>query len=120
MTPSKAKSRRPSRVIQFLTQEELRRLLAANEDKRDRAIFPRRVPPRPPRVRNRPPLAGRPRPQPRPHSRPPREGLALRVYPMQPDTVNFLRSYLKSRSSEASYLFPYQRGRVNPARSKTK
>ncbi len=103
MTTSKA--RRQDRAITFLTQEEVHRLFSAIKTKRDRAIFA---------VAYRHGL------------RASEVGMLQRtdvdlkaaritinrvkgsmsgVYPMSPDTVKLLRSYLKTRNDASPYLF---------------
>src|SRR5919201_4945405 len=101
---------RPQRVIHFLTQEEMKRLLAVIKSKRDRAIFL---------------LAYR-------HGlRASEIGLLQRtdidlkqgrltvhrlkgslsaIYPMQPDMIKLLRSYLRPRTDDSPYLFLSNRG----------
>jgi integrase len=96
--------------MQFLTQEELRRLLAVIKDKRDKALFL---------------LAYR-------HGlRASEIGLLQRtdvdlkqgritihrlkgslsgIYPLQPDVIKPLRSYLRSRTDASPYLFISNRG----------
>jgi len=99
-------TKRPrQRVIHFLTQEEMKRLLAVIKDKRDRAIFLTAY---------------------RHGLRASEIGLLQKtsvdmkqgritiqrlkgslsaVYPMQPDEIKLLRSYLRSREDESPYLF---------------
>ncbi len=116
MTRNGKKQRRPQRVIHFLTQEETRRLFAAVKDKRDRAIFLTAY---------------------RHGLRASEIGLLQRtsvdlkqgrmtiqrlkgslsgVYPMQPDEIKLLRSYIRSREDESPYLFVSNRG-VPPDRT---
>ena len=99
------KGRRQERVIHFLTQDELRRLFKVMKSKRDRAIF---------LVAYRHGL------------RASEIGLLQRadvdvkqgrvsihrlkgsisaVYPMQPDVLKSVRSYLRTRTDESPYLF---------------
>ena len=97
--------RRPERIIYFLTQDELRRLFKVIRSKRDKAIFL---------------MAYR-------HGlRASEIGLLQRVdvdakqgriaihrlkgslsavYPMQPDVLKAIRSYLRTRTDESPYLF---------------
>ena len=102
--------RRPERTIHFLTQDELRRLFKVIRSKRDRAIF---------LVAYRHGL------------RASEIGLLQRadvdakqgrvsihrlkgsisgVYPMQPDVLKAIRSYLRTRADESPYLFVSNRG----------
>src|SRR5215510_10684917 len=97
--------RRPERIIHFLTQDELRRLFKVMKSKRDRAIF---------LVAYRHGL------------RASEIGLLQRadvdakqgrisihrlkgsisgMYPMQPDVLKAIRSYLRTRTDESPYLF---------------
>jgi site-specific recombinase XerD len=97
--------RRPERIIYFLTQDELRRLFKVIRSKRDKAIF---------LVAYRHGL------------RASEIGLLQRadvdakqgrisihrlkgsisaVYPMQPDVLKAIRSYLRTRTDESPYLF---------------
>src|SRR5215475_10354722 len=99
------KGRRQERVIHFLTQDELRRLFKVMKSKRDRAIF---------LVAYRHGL------------RASEIGLLQRVdvdtkqgrisihrlkgslsavYPIQPDVLKVIRSYLRTREDESPYLF---------------
>jgi type 1 fimbriae regulatory protein FimB len=109
-TASSALPRHPQRVIHFLTQEECKRLLAVIKLKRDRVIFL---------------LAYR-------HGlRASEIGLLQRtdvdlkqgrltvhrlkgslsvIYPMQPDMLKLLRSYLRTRTDGSPYLFLSNRG----------
>src|SRR5919198_1144063 len=106
----KPKTRRGSGRLQFLTQEELKRLFAVMKDKRDRALFF---------------LAYR-------HGlRASEIGLLQRtdvdlkqgritiqrlkgslsgIYPLQPDVIKLLRSYLRVRTDSSPYLFISNRG----------
>jgi integrase/recombinase XerD len=108
--PTESSVRRSQRVIHFLTQEELKRLLAVIKPKRDRAIFL---------------LAYR-------HGlRASEIGLLQRtdvdlrqgritvhrlkgslsaIYPMQPDMLKLVRSYLRTRTDDSPYLFLSNRG----------
>ena len=108
--PSKPKIRRGSGTMQFLTQEELKRLFAVIKDKRDKALFL---------------LAYR-------HGMRASEiGLLRRtdvdlkqaritlqrlkgslsgIYPLQPDVIKLLRSYLRARNDASPYLFISNRG----------
>jgi site-specific recombinase XerD len=102
--------RRPERIIYFLTQDELRRLFKVIRSKRDKAIF---------LVAYRHGL------------RASEIGLLQRadvdakqgrvsihrlkgsisgVYPMQPDMLKAIRSYLRTRADESPYLFLSKRG----------
>ena len=102
--------RRQERTIHFLTQDELRRLFKVMRSKRDRAIF---------LVAYRHGL------------RASEIGLLQRadvdakqgrisihrlkgslsaVYPMQPDVLKAIRSYLRTRNDESPYLFVSNRG----------
>src|SRR5919204_5498118 len=107
---TKPKTRRGSGTLQFLTQEELKRLLAVITDKRDKALFL---------------LAYR-------HGlRASEIGLLQRtsvdlkqgritihrlkgslsgIYPLQPDLIKLLRAYLRSRTDASPYLFISNRG----------
>jgi site-specific recombinase XerD len=97
--------RRPSPTVTFLTQDELKRLVSTIKDKRDRAIF---------LITYRHGL------------RASEIGLLQRtdldlkqsrvtihrlkgslsgVYPMQPDMVKLLRSYIRERTDSSPYLF---------------
>jgi site-specific recombinase XerD len=109
-TPHKPKTRRGSGTMQFLTQEELKCLLAVIKDQRDKPLFL---------------LAYR-------HGlRASEIGLLQRtdvdlqqgritvhrlkgslsaVYPLQPDVIKLLRSYLRSRTDSSPYLFISNRG----------
>jgi integrase len=106
----KPKTRRGSGRMQFLTQEELKRLFAVIKDRRDKALFF---------------LAYR-------HGlRASEIGLLQRtdvdlkqgritihrlkgslsgIYPLQPDVIKLLRSYLRGRSDSSPYLFISNRG----------
>src|ERR671936_449563 len=106
----KPKTRRGSGKMQFLTQEELKRLFAVITDKRDKALYV---------------LAYR-------HGlRATEVGLLQRtdvdlkqgritihrlkgslsgIYPLQPDVIKLLRSYLRSRTDSLPYLFISNRG----------
>jgi site-specific recombinase XerD len=109
-THSSERARRPERIIYFLTQDELRRLLKVIRSKRDKAIF---------LVAYRHGL------------RASEIGLLQRadvdakqgrvsihrlkgsisaVYPMQPDVLKAIRSYLRTRADESPYLFMSNRG----------
>src|SRR2546421_12068430 len=99
------KTRRGSGTMQFLTQEELKRLLAVIKDKRDKVLFL---------------LAYR-------HGlRASEIGLLQRtdvdlkqgritihrlkgslsgIYPLQPDVIKLLRAYLRARTDSSPYLF---------------
>ena len=109
-TPTAEHVRRQERTIHFLTQDELRRLFKVMKSKRDRAIF---------LVAYRHGL------------RASEIGLLQRadvdakqgriaihrlkgsisgVYPMQPDVVKPIRSYLRTRADESPYLFVSNRG----------
>ena len=101
----KPKTRRGSGKMQFLTQEELKRLFAMIKDKRDKALFL---------------LAYR-------HGlRASEIGLLQRtdidlkqgritihrlkgslsgIYPLQPDVIKLLRAYLRARTDSSPYLF---------------
>jgi site-specific recombinase XerD len=104
-THSSERARRPERIIYFLTQDELRRLLKVIRSKRDKAIF---------LVAYRHGL------------RASEIGLLQRadvdakqgrisihrlkgsisaVYPMQSDVLKAIRSYLRTRTDESPYLF---------------
>jgi integrase len=107
---SKPKTRRGSGTMQFLTQEELKRLFAVIKDKRDKALYL---------------LAYR-------HGlRASEIGLLQRtdvdlkqgritihrlkgslsgIYPLQPDVIKLLRSYLRTRTDGSPYLFISNRG----------
>jgi len=104
--------RRPEqRTIQFLTQDELRRLFKVIRSKRDKAIF---------LVAYRHGLraseigllqrtdvgckAGE-------GFYSPVEGSISGVYPMQPDVLKVIRSYLRARADESPYLFLSWRSR---------
>jgi site-specific recombinase XerD len=97
--------RRPSPTVTFLTQDELKRLVSTIKDKRDRAIFLMAY-----RHGLRASEIGLLQ----------REDLDLKqgrvtihrlkgslsgVYPMQPDMVKLLRSYLRERTDSSPYLF---------------
>src|SRR6266404_2867006 len=109
--PVRSSPRREERVINFLTQDELRRLFKVIRSKRDKAIF---------LVAYRHGL------------RASEIGLLQRadvdvkqgrvsihrlkgsisgVYPMQPDVLKAIRSYLRTREDESPYLD--QRGHLN-------
>jgi type 1 fimbriae regulatory protein FimB len=109
-TRTAEQGRRAERVIHFLTQDELRRLFKVMKSKRDRAIF---------LVAYRHGL------------RASEIGLLQRadvdakqgrisihrlkgsisgMYPMQPDVVKAIRSYLRTRADESPYLFVSNRG----------
>lgn len=109
-TPTTPTHRPPDRVIHFLTQEEARRLFAVITSKRDRAIF---------RLAYRHGL------------RASEIGLLQRtdldlkqgritihrlkgslsaIYPLQPDMLKLLRSYLRTRTDDSPYLFLSNRG----------
>jgi integrase/recombinase XerD len=97
--------RRPERIIYFLTQDELRRLFKVIRSKRDKAIF---------LVAYRHGLRaseigllqgadvdakqGR-------ISIHRLKGSISAVYPMQPDVLKAIRSYLRTRTDESPYLF---------------
>src|SRR5438876_10588573 len=104
-SPHRSSPRRGQRVINFLTQDELRRLFKVIRSKRDKAIF---------LVAYRHGL------------RASEIGLLQRsdvdakqgrisihrlkgsisaVYPMQPDVMKAIRSYLRTRADESPYLF---------------
>jgi integrase len=110
-TPTtKPRARRGSGKMQFLTQEELKRLLAVIKEKRDKALFL---------------LAYR-------HGlRASEVGLLQRtdvdlkqgritihrlkgslsgIYPLQPDVIKLLRAYLRVRTDSSPYLFISNRG----------
>jgi integrase len=99
-TPPKLKTRRGSGTLQFLTQEELKRLFAVIKEKRDKVLFL---------------LAYR-------HGlRASEIGLLQRtdvdlkgslsgIYPLQPDVIKLLRSYLRTRTDASPYLFISNRG----------
>src|SRR5262245_44284755 len=109
-TAHKPKTRRGAGNMQFLTQEELRRLFAVIKDKRDKPLFL---------------LAYR-------HGLRASEigllqltdldlkqgritirrlkGSLSGVYPLQPDVIKLLRSYLRARTDESPYLFISDRG----------
>jgi integrase len=104
------KTRRGSGTMQYLTQEELKRLFAVIRDKRDKALFL---------------LAYR-------HGlRASEIGLLQRtdvdlkqgritihrlkgslsgIYPLQPDAIKLLRAYLRARTDSSPYLFISNRG----------
>jgi integrase len=104
-TPPKPNTRRGSGTMQFLTQEELKRVFAVIKDKRGKALFL---------------LAYR-------HGlRASEIGLLQRtdidlkqgritihrlkgslsdIYPLQPDVIKLLRSYLRTRTDASPYLF---------------
>jgi integrase len=106
----KPRTRRGSVKMQFLTQEELKRLFAVIKDKRDKALFL---------------LAYR-------HGlRASEIGLLQRtdvdlkqgritihrlkgslsgIYPLQPDVIKLLRAYLRARMDSSPYLFISNRG----------
>jgi type 1 fimbriae regulatory protein FimB len=106
----KPRTRRGSGTMQFLTQEELKRLFAVIKEKRDKALFL---------------LAYR-------HGlRASEVGLLQRtdvdlkqgritihrlkgslsgIYPLQPDVIKLLRSYLRARTDASPYLFISTRG----------
>ena len=108
-TPT-TRTRRGSGTMQFLTQEELKRLLAVITEKRDKALFL---------------LAYR-------HGlRASEIGLLQRtdvdlkqgritihrlkgslsgIYPLQPDVIKLLRAYLRARTDASPYLFISNRG----------
>src|SRR6266850_1886822 len=108
--PSKPRTRRGSGTMQFLTQEELKRLFAAIRNTRDKALFL---------------LAYR-------HGlRVSEIGLLQRtdmdlkqgriiinrlkgslsgIYPLQPDVIKLLRSYVRTRTDSSPYLFISNRG----------
>jgi integrase len=107
---SKPRTRRGSGTMQFLTQEELKRLFAVIKDKRDKALFL---------------LAYR-------HGLRASEigllqctdvdlkqgritihrlkGSLSGIYPLQPDVIKLLRSYLRMRTDASPYLFISNRG----------
>jgi type 1 fimbriae regulatory protein FimB len=107
---SKPRTRRGSGKMQFLTQEELKRLFSVIKGKRDKALFL---------------LAYR-------HGlRASEIGLLQRtdvdlkqgritihrlkgsrsgIYPLQPDVIKLLRAYLQSRTDSSPYLFISNRG----------
>jgi integrase len=107
---TKPKTRRGSGTMQFLAQEELKRLFAVIKDKRDKALFL---------------LAYR-------HGlRASEIGLLQRtdvdlkqgritihrlkgslsgIYPLQPDVIKLLRAYLRARTDSSPYLFISNRG----------
>src|SRR5919106_2542207 len=107
---SQPRTRRGSGTLQFLTQEELKRLFAVIKDKRDKVLFL---------------LAYR-------HGlRASEIGLLQRIdvdlkqgritihrlkgtlsdiYPLQPDVIKLLRSYLRTRTDASPYLFISNRG----------
>jgi integrase len=108
--PSKPKSRRGSGTMQFLSQEELRRLLAVIRDKRDKTLFL---------------LAYRHGLRASEISLLQRTDVDLKqgritihrlkgslsgIYPLQPDVIKLLRSYLRSRTDVSPYLFISNRG----------
>jgi integrase len=106
----KPKTIRGSGKMQFLTQEELKRLFAVTKNKRDKALFL---------------LAYR-------HGLRASEvgllqltdvdlkqgritihrlkGSLSGIYPLQPDVIKFLRSYLRARTDASPYLFISNRG----------
>src|SRR6266850_3969933 len=117
MTPSKpsqkssnSRARRGSGKMQFLTQEELKRLFTVIKDKRDKALFL---------------LAYR-------HGLRASEigflqrtdvdlkqgritihrlkGSLSGIYPLQPDVIKLLRAYLRARADSSPYLFISNRG----------
>ncbi len=110
MTTSKESKRKQDRAITFLTQEEVQNLFAAIKTKRDRAIFA---------VAYRHGLrasevgmlqltdldlkAGR-------ITINRVKGSMSGTYPLKPDTVKLLRSYIKSRKDTSPYLFISNRG----------
>ena len=106
----KPKTRRGSGKMQFLTQEELKRLLAVIKEKRDKALFLRAY---------------------RHGLRASEIGLLQRtdvdlkqgritihrlkgslsgIYPLQPDVIKLLRAYLRARTDSSPYLFISNRG----------
>jgi integrase len=109
-SPPKPRTRRGSSTLQFLTQEELKRLFGVIMDKRNKALFL---------------LAYR-------HGlRASEIGLLQRtdvdlkqgririhrlkgslsaIYPLQPDVIKLLRSHLRSRADASPYLFISNRG----------
>jgi len=110
MTTTKTRQRKQDRAITFLTQEEVQRLFSAIKTKRDRAIFA---------VAYRHGLrasevgilqltdldlkAGR-------ITINRVKGSMSGTYPLKPDTVKLLRSYIKSRKDASPYLFISNRG----------
>jgi len=109
-TPHKPKTRRASGRMQFLTQQELKRLFAVIRDKRDKALFlvayrhglraseigflqRTEVDLKQGRItihRLKGSLSG--------------------IYPLQPDVIELLRSYLRGRTDASPYLFISNRG----------
>ncbi len=108
--PSKPKTRRRTHTIHFLTQEELKRFFAVLKSKRDKVLFLlayrhgwraseiallQRADVDLQQVRitiNR------------------LKGSLSAVYPLQPDVIKMLRSYLRTRTDSSPYLFISNRG----------
>ncbi len=105
MTTSPTKPRKQDRAITFLTQEEMQRLFSVIKNKRDRAIFAVAY-----RHGLRASEVGM-------LQRADLDLKAARItinrvkgsmsgtYPMSPDTVKLIRTYLNSRSDASPYLF---------------
>jgi integrase/recombinase XerD len=106
----KPKIRRGSGQLQFLTQEELKRLFGVIKDKRDKALFL---------------LAYRHGLRASEIGHLQRTDIDLKqgritihrlkgslsgIYPLQPDVIKLLRSYLRSRTDSSPYLFISNRG----------
>jgi integrase len=107
---SKPKTRRGSGTLQFLTQEELKRLFAVIKGKRDKALFL---------------LAYRHGLRASEIGHLQRTDVDLKqgritihrlkgslsgIYPLQSDVIKLLRSYLRSRTDASPYLFISNRG----------
>jgi integrase len=99
------KPRRHDRIIQVLTQEEVRRLFDVITNKRDRVLF---------RMTYRHGLRASEVGLLRRHDADLRtgrltvhrlKGSLSGVYPMQPDTHKLLKAYLRSRTDVSPYLF---------------
>jgi site-specific recombinase XerD len=102
--------RRPERTIHFLTQDETRRLFHVIKHKRDKAIFLLAY-----RHGLRASEIGLLQ---RTDFNPKQGRIAIHrlkgslssVYPMQPDMIKLLRSYLRQRDDDSPYLFISNRG----------
>src|SRR5919108_1134260 len=107
---TKPKTRRGSGTMQFLAQEELKRLFAVIKDKRDKVLFLLTY-----RHGLRASEVG--------HLQ--RTDVDLKqgritihrlkgslsgIYPLQPDVIKLLRTYLRSRTDSSPYLFISNRG----------
>jgi integrase len=106
----KLRTRRGSGKMQFLTQEEFKRLFAVITDKRDKALYF---------------LAYRHGLRASAIGLPQRTDVDLKqgritihrlkgslsgIYPLQPDVIKLLRSYLRTRADTSPYLFISNRG----------